>query len=190
MKTTYLFEADYGFEGKRMYLVQSTSRFAAQILLEKEHVLVANIELIESFDHIITNGVEYMDSTLEEYTNASIKASGVDTNLISDGYHTFGELYEFRKVFNAALFNEWASQKKYNVHKSIRHNDGKYCFDSGGEWFIVVADLPTGQISNHYQIKDWDLFKCRATDRALLPFDGHTAADVLKRLSSLEAPNG
>ena len=29
------------------------------------------------------------------------------TGNTSDGYHTFNELYEFRKVFNAALFNEW-----------------------------------------------------------------------------------
>lgn len=27
-------------------------------------------------------------------------------NDICDGYHTFDELYEFRKVYNAALFNE------------------------------------------------------------------------------------
>ena len=42
----------------------------------------------------------------------------------SDGYHTFNELYEFRKVYNAALFNEWAKFDipQYNVHKSIRHN--------------------------------------------------------------------
>jgi hypothetical protein len=57
----------------------------------------------------------------------------------SDGYHTFNELYEFRKTYNAALFNEWAKFDipQYNVHKSIRHHDGEYCF--GGGWFIVVA---------------------------------------------------
>lgn len=30
----------------------------------------------------------------------------------SDGYHTFNELYEFRMIYNAALFNDWAEQKK------------------------------------------------------------------------------
>ena len=25
---------------------------------------------------------------------------------LSDGYHTFDELYEFRKMYNAVLFNE------------------------------------------------------------------------------------
>lgn len=124
--------------------------------------------------------------TIEEKINATIKAANADTNIISDGYHTFQELYDFRKVFNAVLFNEWYKQGKYNVHKSIRHNDGKYCFDSNGKWFIVVAVLPTGQISNHYEIKDWDLFKCAAVDMALFPFDGHNSGDVLNRLIQLD----
>jgi len=101
----------------------------------------------------------------------------------SDGYHTFNELYEFRKLFNAVLFNEWALQKKYEVHKSWKHNDGELCF--GGGWFIVVAVLPTGQISNHYEAKDWELFKVPSLDTAAFPFDGHTGEDVLNRLKAL-----
>ena len=130
---------------------------------------------------------------------------------VSDGYHTFNELYEFRKVYNAALFNEWAIaynksvkgyegtdknklhpeiqlflknlKPKYNVHKSWKHFDGELCF--GGGWFIVVAILPTGQISNHYEAKDWDLFKIPETKKALFEFDGHTPQDVIKRLKAL-----
>lgn len=115
----------------------------------------------------------------------------------SDGYHTFNELYEFRKMYNAALFNELAKfggtseflgkktvyQPKYQVHKSMRHHDGELCF--GGGWFIVVAVLPTGQISNHYEMKDWDLFKIPAEEKALFEFDGHTPEDVLNRLKSI-----
>lgn len=114
----------------------------------------------------------------------------------SDGYHTFGELYEFRKVYNAALFNGWAgrseviNQKRvfynfpiYHVHKSWKHHDGELCF--GGGWFIVVAILPTGQISNHYEAKDWDLFKIPEAEKALFEFDGHSPQDVLERLKGL-----
>jgi len=125
---------------------------------------------------------------MESIVNNLISAmdpESFDANLISDGYHTFGELYDFRKLYNAVLFNEWAAQGKYKVHKSLRHSDGKYCFDCGGEWFIVVAELPAGQISNHYKIEDWDLFQCEAKDKALLPYDGHTAQDVLQRLEAL-----
>lgn len=96
-----------------------------------------------------------------------------------DGYHTFNELYEFRKVYNAALFNEWARQGKYSVHKSKKHDDGEDCF--GGGWFIVVAQLPEGQISNHYELKDWDLFRCEERERGDL-WDGHTPKDVVERL--------
>lgn len=106
-----------------------------------------------------------------------------DVENVSDGYHTFKELYQFRMMYNAALFNEWHSQGKYNVHKSVRHNDGELCF--GGGWFVVVAVLPTGQITNHYQMDYWDLFSVQTVDKALYPFDGHTAQDVLDRLRSV-----
>lgn len=115
--------------------------------------------------------------------NYGLSTEILDTNLISDGYHTFGELYEFRKVYNAALFNEWARTDKHRVHKSIRHNDGELCF--GGGWFIVAAQLPTGQISNHYEMKDWNLFKIPETEEALFEFDGHTPQDVIERLKQL-----
>lgn len=125
-----------------------------------------------------------------------------ERGLLSDGYHSFSELYEFRKMYNAALFNEWASgymhvrsliQKgigvihqptpKYNVHKSWRHSDGELCF--GGGWFIVSAKLPTGQISNHYEARDWDLFRIPEEDKALFEWDGHTSDDVINRLRVL-----
>jgi hypothetical protein len=104
----------------------------------------------------------------------------------SDGYHTFNELYEFRKAYNAALFNEWATGGKCSVHKSWRHHDGELCF--GGGWFIVVAVLPNGQISNHYEAKDWDLFDVPETERALFEFDGHTRIDVVARLKAYTIP--
>ena len=102
---------------------------------------------------------------------------------MSDGYHTFEELYEFRKVYNATLFNEWAKNGKYEVHKSKKHNDGSPCFD--GDWFIVVAVLPSGQVSNHYELKDWKLFNCEECEVAKYQFDGHTSKEVLARLQLL-----
>lgn len=125
----------------------------------------------------------FKDSLLDdEMVQEGISKSKFKGNF-SDGYHTFDELYEFRKVYNAALFNEWANDKKYNVHKSMRHYTGEECF--GGGWFIVVAQLPTGQISNHYEMHDWDLFKVPYVPTALFPFDGHTPQDVIERLKNL-----
>ncbi len=100
----------------------------------------------------------------------------LDKGEISDGYHTFNELYYYRMLYNAAFFNllpkEW-------VHKSRKHHTGEECF--GGGWFIVMAELPTGQISNHYEMKDWDLFDIPEKDVAN-EWDGHTPQEAAERL--------
>lgn len=106
-----------------------------------------------------------------------------DIENFSDGYHTFNELYEFRKLYNALLFKEWEKNGKYEVYKSKRHYNGEECF--GGDWFIVVAILPTGQISNHYEMKDWDLFDIPEYEKSKYEFDGHTSRDVLERLEGI-----
>lgn len=106
----------------------------------------------------------------------------IDTELVSDGYHTFGELYKFRLLYNALLFNEWAAAGKYGVQKSMRHSDGELCF--GGDWFVVCAMLPDGLISNHYHVDDWDKFKIPIKERAEYEYDGHTTEDVMARLSN------
>ena len=112
----------------------------------------------------------------------------IDENT-SDGYHTFKELYEFRLLLNAALFSSWDDDfDPYHpfVCKSRRHSDGTIPFNDEN-WFIVVAELPQGQISFHYEMKDWDLFKI---PEVLVPprYDGHSAADVATRLRAwLEA---
>lgn len=125
---------------------------------------------------------------------ARLQALGVEMGAItgqtSDGYHTFDELYRFRLLYNAALFRSWSGfQNKpsgvFDVHKSWRHHDGEECF--GGGWFIVMATLPTGQISNHYEAGDWDLFDIPERERAD-EWDGHTAADVAQRLESFLRP--
>ena len=43
-----------------------------------------------------------------------------DKGEISDGYHTFNELYRYRMLYNAAFFN---LLPKELVHKSKRHHD-------------------------------------------------------------------
>lgn len=106
----------------------------------------------------------------------SLQQEQTDMGEVSDGYHTFNELYYYRMLYNAAFFNllpkEW-------VYKSKRHHTGEECF--GGGWFIVMANLPTGQISNHYELKDWDLFQIPEKEFAD-EWDGHTPQEAAERL--------
>lgn len=97
---------------------------------------------------------------------------------ISDGYHTMHELYQHRMALNIALFNAW-HELGFMVFKSKFHNDGTM-FPG---YFIVMANLPIGQISYHYKLKHWDEFNIPIAEKCP-PYDGHTSLqvlDILKR---------
>lgn len=114
--------------------------------------------------------------------NNLISVLNIDKSQISDGYHTFDKLYQFRLAYNALLFNEWYDNPfcTYDVHKSLKHNDGELCF--GGEWFIVMAETPYGQISNHYELKYWDYFKIPEKEVANEWKQENVTLDVLFKL--------
>ena len=99
----------------------------------------------------------------------------VDVEKMSDGYHTFADLYEQRLILSAAL-------AKNNPHawKSKRHEDGSVPF--GGGWFIMGFDTDEGCYTYHYELKDWDLFQCEELDKGKT-WDGHTSKDVRRLLS-------
>lgn len=101
------------------------------------------------------------------------------TSKVSDGYHTFAELYHYRALYNAAWLN---AERNLGQHKSRKHSDGKFCFDADGEWFVVVVQLPTGQITNHYHSDYWGLFDIPEKETAD-EWDGHTPEEAAKRLS-------
>lgn len=106
---------------------------------------------------------------------------------VSDGYHTFDELYHYRALYNAAFFTHLYGEYMLSDTpvgapiKSRKHSDGKFCFDADGEWFIVMAQLPTGQISNHYHADYWDLFNVLEVETAP-EWDGHTPKEAAERL--------
>jgi hypothetical protein len=95
-----------------------------------------------------------------------------------DEYHTMAELYDYRMLYNAHSVRGWIFDG-IRVSKSWRHHDRELCF--GGGWFIVTAELPTGQVSNHYKEEYWDLFVCPHMTYAP-EWDGHTPAVAAQRL--------
>jgi hypothetical protein len=104
-----------------------------------------------------------------------------DVSQLSDGYHTFAELYEHRHALMLAFMRAapdlcWFSR---------RHADGELCFGDGG-WFIVGAELPnSGTVSYHLPMRLWGLAEMAGAAELELgrPWDGHTAHDVVQRLT-------
>ena len=125
---------------------------------------------------------EYLVGMLDTVTGKTFNSLGI-VDKLNEQQDLIEELYDFRLTYNALLFNEWAENQKYEVYKSRRHNDGELCFD--GEYFIVVARLPTGQVTNHYHIRHWDMFKINEYEKVNEDFDGHTPSDVITRLKQV-----
>ena len=95
---------------------------------------------------------------------------------VSDGFHTFRQLYYQRMM----LFTAIVKQNKDKAWKSLRHEDGGLCF--GGGWFIVGVDTPEGSYTYHYEANYYNLFDCKELERGKR-WDGHTEKDVTRLLS-------
>ena len=100
-----------------------------------------------------------------------VPASGIGD--LSDGDHTFNELYYQRMI----LFATIVKQNRDIAWKSYKHEDGELCF--GGGWFIVGIDTPEGPYTYHYNDKYFDLFECIELPVAK-HYDGHTDKDVTR----------
>ena len=126
---------------------------------------------------------EKMDALKEAIREANepetimIPAGGIGE--VSDGYHTFNELYLHRNTLFAVLCNTYRS----DAWKSMRHADGSMYDD----YFIAGIQTPAGMVTYHIELLHWDLFDVPELERAP-EYDGHTSADVLDRLPSLLQP--
>jgi hypothetical protein len=94
---------------------------------------------------------------------------------ISDGYHTFDELYYHRMVLFAMVCNTY----KQKAWKSLKHSDGTM-FDN---YFIVGITTPRGNYTYHYDEQYWDYFEVKELDSAP-EWDGHKPSDI-ERLFTL-----
>lgn len=129
--------------------------------------------------------------TKEEAINILIK-DGVDTNKISDGYHSFGELYEHRIQLHIALCYQLHLRRingsdkildfDQEVWRSTLHSDGS-SFDG---WFLLGIGKKSGnQITYHLPASMWDNTHFAETLQRSPEFDGHTPNDVLIRIKRL-----
>lgn len=101
---------------------------------------------------------------------------------VSDGYHTFDELYEHRITLYIKLCQVLKEHCDSNIWRSKFHSDGT---DFNG-WFILGVRQAKGeQITYHVPLSKWEDTNFAETKEKAPEFDGHTSEDVLERLKNL-----
>jgi hypothetical protein len=124
-------------------------------------------------------------SLIQESINEAIEHKQPIGNL-SDGYHTFDELYAHRIALFATTcrglnYISLIQYTPYTPWKSKLHSDGS-ALDG---WFIAgLGTEPGEQITYHIPMSYWENWPADEIEKAP-EWDGHTSADVLKRLAEL-----
>ena len=97
--------------------------------------------------------------------------SSEDKNKISDGWHTFDELYQHRNVLFIKL--SWRSKL---------HSDGTM---HEGVFIAGIGKEMGNQITYHIPLSKWNETNFMETLKKAPEYDGHTNEEVLKRLEKI-----
>ena len=126
---------------------------------------------------------------LKNYVIPTLEASKTDDVVevpksgigdLSDGYHTFNELYHHRAILFSVICNSMPDK----AWKSKLHDTG----DMFEGMFIVGIETPDGQATYHYDVNPyWDIFKVKEFEKAP-KWDGHTPTDAINRIAKLPQP--
>lgn len=139
-----------------------------------------------NLDHLQTvPGIE-----ISEAQRAILAHDEATRGQLSDGYHSFDELYEHRLFLFISLLDMMTFTNsmcqvseevlgRTGVWKSRKHSDGS----EWEGWFIAGIGTVAGHmVTYHLPNRLWE--HCAAPERELAPeFDGHTPNDVLQRLA-------
>lgn len=98
-----------------------------------------------------------------------------DKSDISDGSHTFEELYHHRAILFSIICNTYKNQS----WKSWKHDDGTMFED----YFVVGVTTEQGEYSYHYHKDYWKYFEVKELTYAPV-WDGHKPSDI-ERLFTL-----
>lgn len=126
--------------------------------------------------------IETLRSAVEKWEVTIPTPEQEDTDSISDGYHTFGELYDHRRALTAALAKAAPHPVDggWEAWRSKRHHPDELPIFEG--YFVVGIDLPNGTITYHYELAHWDDFAHVQELRHARKWDGASPADTVNRL--------
>lgn len=106
-------------------------------------------------------------------------------NDVTDGYHTFKELYDHRHLLYIALCKTMTTHDELcavPVWRSKSHSDGTM-FE--GMFILGIGEEPGKQITYHLPLSLWDQTSFAKNYETAPEWDGHTPEDVLNRLVTL-----
>ncbi len=141
----------------------------------------------------IKNAGTFQYKTYPGHDRKDMFIDGPDSMEVSDGYHTFDELYEHRVTLFIAFCKLYeghvapavfatAAGRTRDAWRSKLHSDGT----SYEGWFILGINKEEGkQITYHLPMSRWEETDFAETLEKAPEFDGHTSADVLERIKSL-----
>lgn len=126
--------------------------------------------------YTITGAIEHME------VDGGIEATGNETMRVHDGYHTMDELYDHRIALYITLCRVLDRSGEAYIWRSKMHENGL-----GYEgWYVLGIGHQDGrQISYHLPNSTWLETNFAHTLTRGIKFDGHTSADVIKRLGRL-----
>lgn len=126
------------------------------------------------------NTIALSKTLANNFNNLDYKISKVDSiQKMSDGYHTFEELYHHRMMLFSVICNTY----KDKAWKSWKHNDNTMYDD----YFIAGIDTEEGQYTYHYHKDNWDMFNVKELEYAP-EWDGHKPSDITRLLNLLNKP--
>ncbi|WP_199288067.1 hypothetical protein [Culicoidibacter larvae] len=105
-----------------------------------------------------------------EYIVKSEMVNVIDGDM-SDGYHTFNELYNHRSV----LFSVICNLNSKVAWKSKKHADGSMF----NNMFVVGIETPAGMFTYHDEMMWWNRYNVPELENAP-EWDGHTSDDVIR----------
>lgn len=119
------------------------------------------------------HNIDEINSFIQEY-----KQEGNSVKEISDGHHTFEELYHHRILLFATICNlnqdvSWKSKK--------HHPEDDQMFNGS---FIAGINTPLGEATYHIKLKYWNIFNIKEIEHSP-KFTGYTPEESIQRILSL-----